>query len=511
MNKAKEVKVELLEIVNKIGDEFESFPWEDPNAYIHWLAQTYFFVRHTTCFLALSASRWGVNRRKEQYKALAHLREESAHDTLLVKDLQAMGAFLDPHDEWPETQAFYQTQYYWIEHETPAAHLGYAYMLEGMACKRAPSAYKRIVAEHGELAGTFLKVHAEEDPHHFEHGLKFLEQLNDVELKAFQYCLRQSYLMYSQILTKARSKAHNFKNYETIIPANISAPQFLGRTPEPESITDQKESVAEYNQVMNTNMTVNYSTGLDLIYRTRENNSDKKALDICSGPGHFSFCLKKFLNYEEVVGIDLSKPMVEIANTNSEQLGYKNKIKFEAANATNLSQFKDETFDLVAFTNSAHHFKSLEDVTQVMKEADRVAKSDGIVILTDLGRLKNSDITEAFVRVAGREFIQKNMPHMYKDFYNSMFAAWLPSELAKALSFDTKREWVHIVPTGLSFYQAIIGLPVGRSELYLRKSFDWANSGILKSEEAKSDLWILQKGIGEAHITKITKPYKKVA
>src|SRR5690606_30141650 len=128
-----EVKAHLIETVSKLGKEFENFPWEDANAYIHWLAQTYFYVRHTTCFLALSASRWGVKNRKAQYGALAHLREESSHDALILNDLEKMGVYIDHHSEWPEIQAFYQTQYYWIEHETPAAHLGYAYLLEGIA------------------------------------------------------------------------------------------------------------------------------------------------------------------------------------------------------------------------------------------------------------------------------------------------------------------------------------------------------------------------------------------
>src|SRR3989344_3751788 len=496
MNKAAIVKEELINQVERLGEEFANFPWEDLNAYTHWLAQTYFFVRHTTCFLALSASKWGINRRREQYMALSHLKEESSHDSLLLNDLEKMGVFIDHHEEWPETQAFYQTQYYWIEHVTPAAHLGYAYLLEGIACKKAPIAFKKISKAHGQNTGIFIKVHAEEDPHHFEEGLKFLEQLNETELQAFRECMHQSAFLYSQILSKAKSKAFGFKGFETIIPANINSDQTLKRIMEPSGITDDPSSVAEYDQVMDTNIVVNYATGLDLIYRIRNEVKTGNALDLCSGPGHFALCLKKHLNYKEVIGMDLSEPMVMVASTNVNKYKYNDQVKFKTGNVMNLSEYKDKNFDLVTFTNSAHHFEKIEDVKKVLEEADRVTKNDGLILLTDLGRLKNFEITEAFVRFAGREFMDRRMDHMYRDFYNSMFAAWLPTEMRQAVPTDSQRVWVHIVPKGLGCFQAIVGLPVGRVSLYMRDSFDWANSGILKSNEAKSDLWVLQQAIG---------------
>jgi ubiquinone/menaquinone biosynthesis C-methylase UbiE len=510
MKKSEEVKVRLLELVEQVGNEFAEFPWEDPTAYINWLAQTYFIVRHTTCFLALSASRWGVKRRREQYKALAHLREESSHDMLAFNDLEKMGSFSDRHFEWPETQAFYQTQYYWIEHETPAAHLGYAYLLEGIASQKAAVAYKKILKAHGERCGNFMKVHAEEDPHHFTDGLAHLEQLNDYELETFLDCLNQSAFLYSQILAKAKSKAFGFKGFETIIPENIKAPQTLKRITEPSGVTDDLGSVAEYDQVMNTNIAANYSMGLDLIYRARNENKKPMALDLCSGPGHFALSLKKYLNYETVIGMDLSPPMVEVANKNVEKNKFKDEVKFKEGNATNLSEYKDKTFDLVSFTNSAHHFEKIEDVRKVLQEADRVAKDDGMIILTDLGRLKNAEVTDAFVRFAGREFIERKMHNMYRDFYNSMFAAWLPSEMKAAIPQNSSRVWAHIIPKDFSCFQVIVGLPKGRENLFVRGSYNWASTEILKSEEAKKDLWILQQAIDNAMI-EITGPLKRQA
>jgi len=198
------IEQELQQNIEEAAAAFQKFPWEDKSAYINWLSQTYFYVRHTTCFLALTASRWGVENRSMQYRALAHLKEELSHDLLILEDLKALGVSIETQQEWPETQAFYQTQYYWIEHVTPAAHLGYAYVLEGMAAHKAADAYKRVIKAHGEKAGKFLRVHAEEDPHHVEEGFKTLKQLSEKEIESFRQCMKQTTLLYKQILNKAK-------------------------------------------------------------------------------------------------------------------------------------------------------------------------------------------------------------------------------------------------------------------------------------------------------------------
>lgn len=202
-----ETKNELLKHVKDLTQELLNFPWENKKSYANWLAQTYFYVRHTTCFLALSADAWGVKNREKQYKTLSHLRQELSHDLLLLEDLQSLGDSIQNHHEWPETQAFYQTQYYWIERETPAAHLGYAYLLEGVAHFAGPSICKQLTKAYGSQGASFLNVHAEEDTLHFEDGLSFLETFTEVELKVFRECLRQADLLYRLILARSRDLA----------------------------------------------------------------------------------------------------------------------------------------------------------------------------------------------------------------------------------------------------------------------------------------------------------------
>ncbi len=196
---------ELVSTVQAVGAEFRNLDWESKKVYLNWLSQTYYYVQHTTCFIALMAARWGPHNREKQYQALDFLKGESAHDLLLVDDMKVFKSNISDFAEFPETQLFYQNQYYLIEHVSPAAQLGYAFFLEGIASTQASHVYERIKTAYGPNAGTFLRVHGEEDPDHFQKGLLILESFNNEELLAIEKSLRQSAFLYSSILNRIQA------------------------------------------------------------------------------------------------------------------------------------------------------------------------------------------------------------------------------------------------------------------------------------------------------------------
>jgi hypothetical protein len=149
------------------------------------------------------AARWGVENRELQYDMLHILKEESGHDLLLLNDLKKMGTSIERQEEFAETKIFYQNQYYSIENISPAAQLGYGFFLEGIAATQGKNAYARITKAYGEAAGTFLKLHGEEDDDHLEQHLKLVDKLTTQELVAFIESAKQSALLYSLILDRA--------------------------------------------------------------------------------------------------------------------------------------------------------------------------------------------------------------------------------------------------------------------------------------------------------------------
>lgn len=57
-----------------------SLPWADENFYSNYLAQTYYFVCHSTRLLARSISHFGVDRDMLYKRFVAHLKEENYHE-----------------------------------------------------------------------------------------------------------------------------------------------------------------------------------------------------------------------------------------------------------------------------------------------------------------------------------------------------------------------------------------------------------------------------------------------
>jgi ubiquinone/menaquinone biosynthesis C-methylase UbiE len=281
------------------------------------------------------------------------------------------------------------------------------------------------------------------------------------------------------------------------------------RVPEPRGVTDAAESVEQYNQVLETNITVNYSLTLDLIFRTRpeplrlaNSNAETRVIDLCPGPGHLSLCIAEFLNYTNLVGVDFSEPMVKVANKNALQSPAKLSAKFVQGDAKAL-RFPERHFDLLTFTNAAHHFDSIREVNGILQQADRIVKSDGLIVLTDLARFPAPELTESFAQLAGKDYLDRGMSAMYQDFRASLFAAFTPQELKGAVPKKTERVWFHLVSAGLPFFQALVGLPVGRTELFQRESRDWSRSGLLRSEAARAEWQILRGALYAGELRRV--------
>ena len=98
-----------------------------------------------------------------------------------------------------------------------------------------------------------------------------------------------------------------------------------------------------------------------------------KILDLGCGNGRFFELLKdKDINY---IGVDFSEKLIEIAKKKYP------KVKFQVADALNLS-FPNNYFDRIYSIAVLHHIPSREFKLQFLKEARRVLKPNGLLILT---------------------------------------------------------------------------------------------------------------------------------
>lgn len=96
-------------------------------------------------------------------------------------------------------------------------------------------------------------------------------------------------------------------------------------------------------------------------------------LDIGGGPGHYS--IHYALMNHDVTLLDLSDENIKFAKNKSRQ--YKTKLKAIVGNALDLSQFTDESFDVVFLMGPIYHLMDEEDRIRALQEARRVLKKDG--------------------------------------------------------------------------------------------------------------------------------------
>lgn len=175
---------------------FDSFPWEQKEAYAELLAQTYYYVRHTMTFIATGVAQFNLTDRPLHRQLIKHLAEENGHDIMLINDLKALGMKVEDFPERPQTSALYQSQYYYFDHENPYAHFGYAYYLEGVSAHSLPAVADTTTKLYGERASTFYRLHGEEDVGHFAKGLKLLEGLPPDALESVEKNLNETSFFY---------------------------------------------------------------------------------------------------------------------------------------------------------------------------------------------------------------------------------------------------------------------------------------------------------------------------
>ena len=260
-----------------------------------------------------------------------------------------------------------------------------------------------------------------------------------------------------------------------IILGQALATQTLERIPEcntGSAVMDESESVLQYNDAMQSKLAIVYAGALERIYRIRRRTTGGRAIDLCCGPGHFTLLLAKYFDYEEVIGIDLSAPMVAAANQNARDWGLSDRVRFEVADATEY-EAGSGTFDLVTCNDAAHHLPTLDVVKQLVAEMDRLANPQGLVQLSDLVRLKNRSITNRYTNMIGRDYLNRGLKRFQRDFCNSMQAAWTGGELKAVRPVQSQKRWEHHQQKMLPTVQFLSGYPNDGEQIYLRKGLPW--------------------------------------
>lgn len=121
-----------------------------------------------------------------------------------------------------------------------------------------------------------------------------------------------------------------------------------------------------------------HASGPDLVWLVENAalRGNESVLDVATGGGHTAFALAPYA--AEIVALDLTRPMLEVAQQEARARGLQN-IRYLAGDAQALP-FSDASFDVVTCRHAPHHFPRIE---QAVSEWARVLKPGGKVLLID--------------------------------------------------------------------------------------------------------------------------------
>jgi ubiquinone/menaquinone biosynthesis C-methylase UbiE len=138
-------------------------------------------------------------------------------------------------------------------------------------------------------------------------------------------------------------------------------------------------------------------------------------LDAGTGTGRIPVLIGQMRPQWQIVAIDLSKNMLQIALRHIQQANLQQQICCQLVDAKHLP-YADGVFDMVISNSLVHH---LPEPLLFFQELNRVTKPNGGIFIRDLLRPDDQKIINALVESIGNEYDQ----HQKKLFRDSLHAA----------------------------------------------------------------------------------------
>ncbi len=118
----------------------------------------------------------------------------------------------------------------------------------------------------------------------------------------------------------------------------------------------------------------------------------KNILDIATGTGDMAILFQK-TEAKKIVGVDISKKMLEIADAKIKKQNLQDRIKTEVQNSEALT-YKDNSFESVTVSYGIRNF---EDLSKGLSEIYRVLKNNGCMIIMETSTPKNKIIKGGYL------------------------------------------------------------------------------------------------------------------
>jgi ubiquinone/menaquinone biosynthesis C-methylase UbiE len=138
-----------------------------------------------------------------------------------------------------------------------------------------------------------------------------------------------------------------------------------------------------------------------------------RVLEIGPGPGFITIEIAKLLPGVQVVGLDLSETMIDIATGNAREHGVSERVEFREGDASKMP-FGDASFDFIISSGSLHHW---EKPSRIFCEVHRVLKPGCRALISDLRRdAPEDEVQELAARIDSR-VMRWGLRHSFREGY----------------------------------------------------------------------------------------------
>jgi ubiquinone/menaquinone biosynthesis C-methylase UbiE len=138
-----------------------------------------------------------------------------------------------------------------------------------------------------------------------------------------------------------------------------------------------------------------------------------RILEIGPGPGFIAIEIAKLLPEVRVVGLDVSRTMIDIATSNAHEHGVSERVEFREGDASEMP-FEEASFDFVVSSGSLHHWA---EPGRIFSEVHRVLKPGCRGLISDLRSDAPEDEVQEFASQIDSWFMRWGLRHSFGEGY----------------------------------------------------------------------------------------------
>lgn len=201
---------------------------------------------------------------------------------------------------------------------------------------------------------------------------------------------------------------------------------------------DEELDMEGYSRFCRKYMSMEYRKLVDFFIERFTIAGDLRVLEIGPGPGWVGIMLKERLPEVEIVGLELSADMIEVARRNVSASGLQG-ITYRQGDAGKMP-FPDHSFGGVISNGSMHHWM---DPVKVFSEIERVLVPGGLYAVSD-GRRDIGTGGKLFYQLFScLPLLDPTVPgrQMRRGWKTSIMAGYTPPELVDILDSSGIRPW----------------------------------------------------------------------